>query len=92
VGGREKPGMADDPELVGNAEARTSTTTRTKNRNDEGMAMGALYLFVPPDGCGGLGSPGKTPTPNVGVDLAGAVHDALAQNLSLPGSNSPKLA
>ena len=62
-------------ESVGNGEAMT--TTRTKNRNDEGMAMGALCLFVPPDGSGGLGSPGKTPTSNVGADLAGAVHDAL---------------
>jgi hypothetical protein len=34
--------------------------TRAKNRNDGGMAIGALCLIVPPDGSGRFGSPGKT--------------------------------
>ncbi len=65
-----------DERCPGEVESRTRTrmTTRTKNRNDEGMAIGALCLFVPPDGCGGLGSPGKSA---VVADLAGAVHDAV---------------
>jgi hypothetical protein len=43
VGGGEKPGMADDPELVGNAEAGTSTrtTTRTKSWNDDWLRQRA---------------------------------------------------
>ncbi len=44
----------------GEEDKESITRTRTKSRNDEGMAIGALCLFVPADGCGGLGSPGKS--------------------------------
>ncbi len=51
---------------------KSRTTTRTKNRNDEGMAFGALRLILPPESCGRLGSPGKTPTSDVGAAEAGS--------------------
>ncbi len=99
----DKAGLARMEGGNGNIEHPTSNAeqrmedgearTRTKNRNDEGRASGALCLFVPPNRCGCLGSPGKTPTAAVGgQDLAGAVQDALAQNWRFPGSNSAKLA
>jgi hypothetical protein len=75
------------PNGEGNKES--ITRTRTKNRNDEGMASGAFCLFVPPDGCGRLDSPG---TSAVAGDLAGAVQDASVQNCRFPEPKSPKLA
>ncbi len=59
--------------LAGEGE-ESRTTTRTKGRRDEGMVIGALCLFVPPNRYGCLGSPGKSA---VAGDLAGAVHDAV---------------
>ncbi len=76
-----------------NAEQRMEDgEARTKNRNDEEMAIGVLCWLLLPSRLDCLGSPGKSA---VAGNLAGAVHDALVQNCRFPGQtrlNSLKLA
>jgi hypothetical protein len=62
----------------GKSRTRTTTRTRMKNRNDGGMANGALCLIVPPNSCGrARDRRGKAPSPRhrISGSMSGRVGD-----------------